>query len=49
MKKVLAFAGSTSSASINKKLATFAAENLKNTQFDIIDLLDFTMPIYRSD
>tara|TARA_B110000046_G_C13015087_1_gene408318 strand:- start:2838 stop:2942 length:105 start_codon:yes stop_codon:yes gene_type:complete len=29
MKKVLAFAGSTSSTSINKKLATFAAENLK--------------------
>ena len=49
MKKVLAFAGSTSSTSINKKLATFAAENLKNTSFDVIDLKDFTLPIYSSD
>ena len=39
MKKILAFAGSTSSTSINKKLATFAAENLENTAFDIIDLI----------
>ncbi|PWG06303.1 NADPH-dependent FMN reductase [Polaribacter aquimarinus] len=49
MKKILAFAGSTSSTSINKKLATFAAENLKNTAFDVIDLRDFTLPIYSSD
>ncbi|MDP5092331.1 MAG: NAD(P)H-dependent oxidoreductase [Polaribacter sp.] len=49
MKKILAFAGSTSSTSINKKLATFAAENLEKTQFDIIDLRDFTMPIYSFD
>jgi chromate reductase len=49
MKKVLAFAGSTSSTSINKKLATFAAENLKKTSFDVIDLRDFTLPIYSSD
>ncbi len=49
MKKILAFAGSTSSTSINKKLATFAAENLVNTSFDVIDLRDFTMPIYSED
>jgi len=49
MKKILAFAGSTSSTSINKKLATFAAENLENTSFDVIDLRDFTMPIYSED
>lgn len=49
MKKILAFAGSTSSTSINKKLATFAAENLKNTAFDVIDLKDFTLPIYSTD
>lgn len=49
MKKILAFAGSTSSTSINKKLATFAAENLENTHFDIIDLRDFPMQIYSSD
>ena len=49
MRKVLAFAGSTSSTSINKQLATFAAENLDNTSFDIIDLRDFEMPIYSED
>ncbi|WP_439128934.1 NADPH-dependent FMN reductase [Polaribacter sp.] len=49
MKKVLAFAGSTSSTSINKQLATFAAENLENTSFDVIDLRDFPMPMYSED
>ena len=49
MKKILAFAGSTSSTSINKKLATFAAENLENTSFDVIDLRDFKLPIYSED
>jgi NAD(P)H-dependent FMN reductase len=49
MKKILAFAGSTSSTSINKKLATFTAENLENTSFDVIDLRDFIMPIYSED
>jgi len=49
MKKILAFAGSTSSTSINKKLATFAAENLENTSFDVVDLRDFTLPIYSED
>lgn len=49
MKKVLAFAGSTSSTSINKKLVTFAAHQLQNTIFDIIDLRDFNAPIYSID
>ena len=49
MKKILAFAGSTSSTSINKQLASFAAENLENTTFDIIDLRDFNIPIYSQD
>jgi NAD(P)H-dependent FMN reductase len=49
MKKILAFAGSTSSTSINKKLATFAAENLENIAYDIIDLRDFSVPIYSED
>ena len=49
MKKILAFAGSTSSTSINKQLATFAAENLENSSFDVIDLRDFKMPIYSTD
>ena len=49
MKKILAFAGSTSSTSINKELASFAAENLEYTAFDIIDLRDFNIPIYSQD
>lgn len=49
MKKILAFAGSTSSTSINKKLVTFAAENLENTSYEVIDLRDFPMPMYSED
>ena len=49
MKKILAFAGSTSSTSINKQLAIFAAQNLRNTTFDVIDLRDFSLPIYSED
>lgn len=49
MKKILAFAGSTSSTSINKQLATFAAQNLENRSFDVVDLRDFKMPIYSTD
>ncbi len=49
MKKVLAFAGSTSSTSINKQLAAFAAENLSETAFDVVDLRDYDMPIYSAD
>lgn len=49
MTKILAFAGSTSSTSINKKLATFAANNLENTAFDVLDLSDFNVPVYSTD
>jgi NAD(P)H-dependent FMN reductase len=49
MKKILAFAGSTSSSSINKKLASFAAKQLEGTSFDIIDLRIFSSPVYSSD
>lgn len=49
MKKVLAFAGSISSTSINKQLAVFAGENLENTEFDSIDLNDFPLPIFSTD
>ena len=49
MKKILAFAGSTSSTSINKQLVIFGAENLEKTAFDVIDLRDFEMPIYSED
>lgn len=49
MKKILAFAGSTSSTSINKQLATFAAENLENSTFDVIDLATFKVPVFSED
>ena len=49
MRNVLAFAGSNSSSSVNKKLATFASENLTNTSFDVLDLRDFSLPIYSED
>ncbi len=46
MKKILVFAGSTSSTSINKKLATYASTLLKNGAGEVIDLNDYQAPIY---
>ncbi len=46
MKKVLAFAGSTSSTSINKQLVAHTANQLKNVDFNVIDLNDFEVPIF---
>lgn len=51
--KVLAFAASTSSQSINQQLATHAAnllqQNAQDIEIELIDLNDFEMPIYSSD
>lgn len=49
MKKILAFAGTTSSTSINKQLVTFTAKILTKTNFDIVDFRDFTVPMYSED
>tara|TARA_B110000091_G_scaffold203912_1_gene237886 strand:+ start:2062 stop:2595 length:534 start_codon:yes stop_codon:yes gene_type:complete len=49
MKKILVFAGSTSASSINKKFAYFAAKQLEDTSFDIIDLKTFSTSMYSSD
>ena len=49
MKKIVAFGASSSSNSINKKLATFAANKIPNSQAIILDLNDFEMPIYSED
>ena len=49
MKKIVAFGASSSSNSINKKLATFAANKIPNSQAIILDLNDFEMPIYSVD
>lgn len=47
--KVIAFAGSTSKASINKQLVTFAASYFKEDALEILDLNDFEMPIFCID
>ncbi len=49
MKKVLAFAGSNSSTSINKQLVSYVTSLLDNVQVTLIDLNDFEMPLYSSD
>lgn len=44
--KVLVFAGSNSTTSINKQLAKYAANQLENAQLIVLDLNDFEMAIY---
>ena len=48
-KKILAFGASNSINSINKKLATFAADQLKEAEITVLDLNDYEMPIYSID
>jgi len=52
--KVLAFAGSNHSKSINKQLVTYAAKALQenfveDADIEVLDLNDFEMPIYSQD
>lgn len=49
MKRILAFGGSTSSNSINKKLAIFAVSQLDATERVVIDLNDFELPLFSVD
>lgn len=49
MKKIVAFAGSTSRTSINKQLVTYAASQLKDTTFDVLDMNDYVASIYSVD
>ena len=46
--KIVAFAGSNSETSINKKFVTYAAGFFKNHDVEILDLNDYEMPIYSS-
>jgi chromate reductase len=48
-KKIIAFGGSSSKNSINKKLATYTAGLFKNTTVEILDLNDFEMPVFSVD
>jgi len=47
--KILAFGGSNSRHSINKKLATFVARLFTNAEVNVVDLNDFEMPIFSVD
>lgn len=47
--KVLALAGSSSSQSINKKLATYAAGLFNASETTIIDLNDYELPLFSVD
>ena len=49
MKKIVAFGASSSKNSINKKLAKYAASRVPESTYEMIDLLDFEMPIYSED
>ncbi|MEM9943677.1 MAG: NAD(P)H-dependent oxidoreductase [Planctomycetota bacterium] len=52
--KILAIAASNSQTSINKKLVTFVSNRFKSeykseAEVEVIDLIDFEMPLYRPD
>lgn len=49
MKKIIAFAGSSSKNSINKQLAIYAANLFQNTTVEVLDLNDYEMPIFSVD
>ncbi len=49
MKTIIAFAGSASSTSINKQLATYASSLVNNVTVKVLDLNDYEMPIYTAD
>ena len=48
-KKIIAFAGSNSKNSINKKLVALAAAQFKDIEVNLLDLNDFEVPIYGID
>lgn len=47
--RILAFAASNSSKSINQQLARYAASLASDAQVEMLDIHDYEMPIYRSD
>lgn len=49
MKKILTFAASNSSNSINKQLAEYTASQVNDAEVILLDLNDFEMPIYGID
>ena len=49
MKKIIAFAGSNSSTSINKQLAAYAGSLVDGAEVNVLDLNDFDLPLYGID
>lgn len=49
MKKIIAFAGSSSRNSINKQLAVYAAGLFENAEVEVLDLNDYEMPLFSVD
>ncbi len=49
MKKVLAFAGSNSSTSINKRLVDYVVSKLENVNTKTLELSDYKIPMYSED
>lgn len=49
MKHIIAFAGSSSITSINKQLATYASSLVDNAKTTVLDLNDFSLPIFSVD
>jgi chromate reductase, NAD(P)H dehydrogenase (quinone) len=49
MNNIIVFAGSSSRNSINKKLVEYAANILKSTSFELIDLNDYSVPLFSVD
>lgn len=49
MKKILAFAGSNSSTSINHTLVSFVASQITNHVVKVIQLTDYPLPMYGED
>lgn len=49
MKKILCFAGSNSSKSINHKLVTFAATQIVGHSVEVIKLTDYDLPLFGED
>lgn len=47
--KIIAFGGSPSKNSINKKLAIYTAHLFENAEVEVLDLNDFQMPIFSVD
>jgi len=47
--KILAFAASSSSKSINKQLATYAASLVADATIEILDINDYEMPLFSQD